>query len=326
MSLHKFLQQAKDNGKELARLRKLVAKPKRLKKADRRRLARYPSLFRNVCQSLALARHRDYSTRVVSQLNHDALESHQRMYGSPRNLWAGSVRFITHDFPCAFRAEPWLAFWSFAMFFATTVIIAIMVQWHPELAYSILGSDQIHQMEAMYANDTGAVQVERYADSDVLMFGVYISNNIGIAFYTFAGGVLFGLGSCFFLLFNGVVIGAVAGHLHRIGVGENLYTFGVGHGSFELTAIAIAGMAGLVLGRSLLAPGRYSRVDSLRRAARQSLTLIGGAAGMLVLAAFVEAFWSPRVLAAELKYSVGAVLWLAVGAYLAFSGRSWRGS
>ena len=321
MSREKFLDRAVKGSKELARLRKLADHPKRLSGSSRQGLARYPGLFRSACQSLALARHRDYSTTVVAQLNRVALESHHQMYGSPQNVYAGGVRFLTATFPRAFRAEPWLAFWAFTMMFAPIFIIAVMVQWYPELPYSILESAQLRQVEAMYSNEGGVVLLERPVESDVIMFGLYVKNNVGIAFWTFAAGVFYGIGSCFFLLFNGVMFGAIGGHLHRIGAGENLYGFVVGHGSLELTGIAIAGMSGLVIGRSLLKPGQYTRAQSFRMAARQSLTLISGAAIMIFLAAFVEAFWSPRVLPSSVKYTVGSGLWVIVIAYLALAGR-----
>jgi len=321
MSREKFIDRAERNGKELARLGRLADRPRKLAAQHRQGLSRYPMLLRSACQSLALARHRDYSTKIVGQLNRIALESHHQMYGAPRSIWLGGTRFMTTTFPRAFRAEPWLAFWSFTMMFAPMLIIGFMVQWYPELPYSILESDQIRQIEVMYANETGVVLVPRPVDSDVFMFGFYIKNNIGIAFWTFAAGVFYGVGSCFFLLLNGVMFGAIGGHLHRIGSGENLFSFVVGHGSLELTGIAIAGMSGLLIGRSLLKPGQYTRARAFSRAASQSLTLIGGAALMIFLAAFVEAFWSPRVLPASVKYTVGSGLWIVVIAYLGIAGR-----
>jgi uncharacterized membrane protein SpoIIM required for sporulation len=154
------------------------------------------------------------------------------------------------------------------------------------------------------------------------MFGYYIMNNIGIAFQTFASGLLFGLGSLFFLLFNGLMIGAVAGHLTQIGYGETFWSFVVGHGAFELTAIALAGAAGLKIGWALLVPGRLPRAEALRIAAGSSVRLVGGVIVFLLLAAFIEAYWSSMALASPtLKYAVGAALWLLVLAYLLLAGR-----
>jgi uncharacterized membrane protein SpoIIM required for sporulation len=154
------------------------------------------------------------------------------------------------------------------------------------------------------------------------MFGYYIMNNIGIAFQTFASGLLFGLGSLFFLLFNGLLIGAVSGHLSQIGYGEPFWSFVVGHGAFELNAIVLAGAAGLQLGWALLAPGRYTRSEALRLAAQLAIRLLCGAALFLLIAAFIEAYWSSMTYTgATVKYVVGAGLWLLVLAYLALAGR-----
>ncbi len=108
------------------------------------------------------------------------------------------------------------------------------------------------------------------------MFGYYVMHNIGIAFQTFASGLLLGVGSAFFLVYNGLVIGAVAGHLSEIGFGQTFWSFVIAHGAFELTAIALAGAAGLQLGWALIAPRRLTRAEALKRAARKSVLLICG--------------------------------------------------
>ncbi|WP_331351678.1 stage II sporulation protein M, partial [Cellvibrio sp. UBA7671] len=81
----------------------------------------------------------------------------------------------------------------------------------------------------------------RESSTNIEMFGFYISNNIGVSFRTFASGILFGVGSIFFLVYNGLLMGAVSGHLTNAGFTETFFTFVVGHGSFELTAICISG-------------------------------------------------------------------------------------
>ena len=165
--------------------------------------------------------------------------------------------------------------------------------------------------------------MERAADDDWMMFGYYIMHNIGIAFQTYATGLLFGLGSLFFLFFNGLMIGAVAGHLTSIGYGQTFWSFVIGHGAFELTAIALAGAAGLKLGWALLAPGQLSRAQALRLAAKTSVQLIYGVILFLLIAAFIEAYWSSmRWPQPVLKYTVGAALWALVIAYLVFAGRN----
>ena len=194
-------------------------------------------------------------------------------------------------------------------------LIAKVRAYHPRVKSELLGAayDFAKTHHGEQKRDSGDAWVK---------FGFYIMNNIGIAFQTFASGLLLGLGSLFFLLFNGLMIGAVAGHLTQIGYGQTFWSFVIGHGAFELTAIALAGAAGLKLGWALLAPGRLPRGEALRLAAARSVRLVGGVTLLLVLAAFVEAYWSSMTLAsASVKYGVGAGLWLLVLAYLTLAGR-----
>jgi uncharacterized membrane protein SpoIIM required for sporulation len=163
---------------------------------------------------------------------------------------------------------------------------------------------------------------QRDARDNLAMFGHYIHNNIGLGFRTFAGGALCGVGAAFILLFNGLLIGAVSGYLSARGLTENFYTFVAGHSPFELTGIVLAGMAGLKLGWAVIAPGRQQRVEALRQAAASGLRLVIGMSVLLLLAAFIEAFWSSNdAIPAQIKYAVGMAGWLLVALYLTRAGR-----
>jgi uncharacterized membrane protein SpoIIM required for sporulation len=155
-----------------------------------------------------------------------------------------------------------------------------------------------------------------------MMFAFYIWNNVRIGFQVFATGILFGLGTVFYLAYNGVLIGSVAGYITGIGYGEPFWSFVSGHSAMELTAIVIAGAAGLKLGAALIAPGTQSRGRALIEAARPAVRLVYGAALMFVIAAFIEGFWSPlTTIAPQTKFGIGAALWALLIAYLALAGR-----
>ncbi|MEO5670669.1 MAG: stage II sporulation protein M, partial [Ramlibacter sp.] len=157
---------------------------------------------------------------------------------------------------------------------------------------------------------------------DWQMFGFYIMHNIGLGFQCFAGGIFAGLGSAFFLVFNGLFLGVVGGYLVASGYADNFLSFVVTHSAFELTAIVLAGAAGLRLGHSWLAPGRLTRGESIKLAAREAVVVVYGVIGLLLVAAAVEAFWSSaRWVSPMVKYGVGAGCWAAVLAYLAWQGR-----
>jgi uncharacterized membrane protein SpoIIM required for sporulation len=153
------------------------------------------------------------------------------------------------------------------------------------------------------------------------MSGFYVWNNAGIAFRCFATGIFAGAGTLYYLVYNGIFLGTVAGFLVDRGHGERFFSFVIGHGSFELTAIVVAGAAGLRLGHGLVHPAPYSLSESLRRRGRTAVQLALGAGAMLVVAAGIEAFWSPLPLPPSLKYAAGSLFWLVVVGYLSFAGR-----
>jgi uncharacterized membrane protein SpoIIM required for sporulation len=124
-----------------------------------------------------------------------------------------------------------------------------------------------------------------------------------------------------FLILNGVFSGALAGHLTRLDFGSTFWPFVSGHAPYELTALAVSGAAGLLLGKALIAPGPRTRLAALRLNARDAVVLAGGAALMDVLAASIEAFWSAGGAPAGVKYAVGALGWVLVGLYLGLAGR-----
>lgn len=289
--------------------------------------ASLPRLFRHLCQDLALARHRHYSTKLVQRLNGIALRAHQHMYQVSHRTWARFWQFVGRDFPQAVRQERWVVLWACLLFFVPLLAMGLTIQKWPELAYSVMPASEIAELERMYPAGEEQVDLgpryDRLGDSDFMMFGLYVWNNIGIAFKTYAGGVLYGIGAILILFFNGFVLGAAFGHINHIGAGTALNSFAIGHGAFELTGIALAGAAGLRLGMALIAPGRYGRGHAFRLAGARSFKLVAGAGLMLLVAAFVEAYWSPRKsIPPDTKYVVGLVLWSLVFLYLGLAGRS----
>ncbi|KHK64107.1 stage II sporulation protein M [Pseudomonas frederiksbergensis] len=283
----------------------------------------FPQAYRRLCHHLALAQARGYSSLLVDTLQQLALRGHQQLYRDRSRPTASLSAFILAGFPRLVRAQWRFVLASGLMFLGSLAGIGLLVYLYPELVYSLLGVDEVSQIRSMYDPAAGHLgrSVERAASEDWVMFGYYIMHNIGIAFQTFASGLLFGLGSAFFLFFNGLTIGAVAGHLTQIGSGGTFWSFVIGHGAFELTAITLAGAAGLQLGWSLVAPGRLTRGEALRLAAGKSVLIIGGVILFLLIAAFIEAYWSSSAVTPATKYTVGALLWLLVLGYLLFAGR-----
>jgi len=278
--------------------------------------------YRQACEHLALVQARAWPLHLAQRLGALTQRAHRQIYREPPASLARLRALVLVHFPRRLRAHPRMLLLATLAFVVPLLALGIATWRDPAFALTVIDAQRLADFDRMYGSTGDAIGRQRGADSDWVMFGFYIRNNISVAFQCFATGLVFGLGSLFFLAANGVLIGAVAGYLTARGLGHNFWPFVATHGAFELTAIVIAGMAGLMLGRALLAPGRDTRGAALREAARQAAVLIGGAAVMLVAAAVLEAFWSSaRWVADGVKYGVAAACWAGVLAYLWRAGR-----
>jgi uncharacterized membrane protein SpoIIM required for sporulation len=301
-------------------LEALLAKAERKRDYDGARLA---TLYRRVCEHLALAQARVYPVQLIEQLEAMTQSAHRLIYRQHDFGVRQLSRLLLLDFPQAVRAHRrYLA--AAALLFVAPLLAAGWACWRdPGFILHLMEPGQVHQFDEMYGPGSEALGRARGAGDDFQMFGYYIMHNIGIGLNCFGAGVLGGVLSALMLLFNGVQIGGVAGYVVGAGYAGNFFSFVVTHGAFELTAIVLAGAAGMRLGWAWVAPGRYTRLESLRQAARHAVVLMYGVVAMLLVAAALEAFWSSsRWLPHFVKYGVAACCWLLVLAYLVWQGRS----
>lgn len=286
---------------------------------------RFASLYRRACEQLALARARAYPAHMVERLNQLTADAHQAIYQRSEIGAARLRRLIAVDFPRAVRAHAGYVWLATFVFGAPLIALGLLVYFKPELILSLVDVETAAQFEAMYSESGRRIGRERDAENDWAMFGFYIYNNIGIAFQCFASGLFLGVGSLFFLGFNGAYIGAIAGYLTERELSATFYSFVATHGAFELTAIVLSGAAGLRIGHALLAPGPRTRRQALVVAAREAIVIVYGVTGMLVIAAAVEAFWSSATWIPHWgKYTSAAFCWIAVIGYLVRQGRDAR--
>jgi uncharacterized membrane protein SpoIIM required for sporulation len=281
-----------------------------------------PVRYRNLVRQLALARDRHYGADLVDRLEKLVLEGHQVIYGARSGEKNSVLRFVRETFPRTVR-KCWRSVTVASLsFLGTLALVIAIIQFFPDFAYVLTSPEQLAQMQQMYDPANKRIAL-RSADTDVVMWGHYISNNVKIGFQCFAGGLLFGVGSLFFLLLNGLQIGAVAGHITHIGYIETFWGFVAGHAALELGGIVLCGAAGLQMGYALIAPGRRTRLESLKAAMPDAVTIVYGASTMIFAAAFIEAFWSSsRIPPVEFKYAVGIAFWVVLIVYLVFVGRS----
>jgi uncharacterized membrane protein SpoIIM required for sporulation len=283
----------------------------------------FPSHYRRLCQQLALARRRGYSPQVTGRLQRLMQQGHGVLYRTSSLRLRRAIDFIAGGFPRLVRAEKGVMLASAVLFVVPLVAVFIAILMNPDLSGALFDPVQLAGYERMYDPNNPDRALGRDSGTNIAMFGMYIWNNIGIGFRVFASGLVAGIGPAMMLIYNGLMIGGTAGHLQAVGHGDPFWRFVCGHGSFELTAIVIAGGAGLRLGLNLVAPGQRRRIDALVDGGRRGALLCAGVFVMLLIAAFIEAFWSSIAwMPAWIKYSVAGVLWAGVFVWLWRGGRS----
>ncbi len=284
--------------------------------------ARVAALYRRACEHLALARARAYPAYIIDRLERLTSNAHQLIYSRREFGLERLKEMAAVDFPCAVRKQLPYVWVATAVFVLPTIIIGLLVYARPELILSLVSAETASQFEQMYSPKADSIGRVREASTDWMMFGFYIRNNVGVAFQCFAGGLLAGLGTLFFLAYNGAYAGAIAGYLTARGLSSTFYSFVATHSAFELTAIVLSGAAGLRIGHSWLAPGRRTRQHALVVACQECTVILYGITVMLIIAAMFEAFWSSaHWLPPPVKYASAAICWIAVIGYFVSQGR-----
>lgn len=296
------------------------------KKNFKKHAAEFPESFQELTQDLNIARAYGFDLDLIERLNCLVLEGNQLIYGQHSFSLKHAADFVIKTFPESIRANWKGLLLCHLIFYGLAFFMILLCTHFPNFTYKILPQRQLAQMADMYDPDSDHFLTPRDVSNDADMFGYYIYNNVSIAFRSFAGGILAGIGSLIVLIFNGVFLGVIAAHIINAGFSETFFSFVIGHGSFELTAIIISSYAGLILGYRLFVTKGLSRTASLRQAGKIVIPLITGSTIFLILAAVIEAFWSSKnIFSFTLHFVVGAFGWILVYLYFIFSGRKKHG-
>ena len=284
-------------------------------------LPEFAARYREVAADLARARTYGVDEVTLNHLERLAAAGHNALYRDERGTWRRVWEVLARECPAAIRqARGYIALACLAFVLPAGAGYLLMRE-QPALAIDLLPEVIIERADA------GAERMaagRRYVDVSLgdrpLVASNLITNNVRVAIACFAGGIFLGVGSLVLLGFNGLMIGATAGHFANLGLLRYLLEFILGHGLLELFAIWVAGAAGFLLGRSVVAPGELSRSDALVLSGRTAVRMVGGAAVLLVVAGLIEGFVSAGGgdVTFRATASVGSLAFLA--AYLANGG------
>src|SRR5271157_5384315 len=261
---------------------------------------RLGQLYRGVCSDLMLAESYELPRDTVAYLHGLVGRAHNALYRAQGFRFRDRGRLLFDSAPQTLRSDP--ALWLAAAVFVVSFLICVLVAApQPEFARQVVGDKVLESIDHMYSRPIESPGKEGAARDDTAMAGFYIQHNTSIGLKCFAWGILFGVGSLFQLLSNGIVLGTLFGHMAVSPHASSFFTFVTAHTSFELTAIVVAGAAGLRMGWGLIDTQGQSRPASLRREATRALPALGASVVLFVLAAFIEGFISASALLGQAK-------------------------
>jgi uncharacterized membrane protein SpoIIM required for sporulation len=313
MVVHEFIRTRQDDWERLQGF---------LETVRRLSLARLPldvfrdgtALYRQAVADLAFARMSFPGHPVVGQLERLVGHAHSLLYQAGSADSRSWKEFWRDTWPDRVREAARPILLATALFWAGTLLGFLLTARNPVLEMYFVSPSMRAAIVSKHLWTESITRTAPTAGSAIM------TNNIKVSLLTWGLGLTFGVGTFWLLVFNGLMLGAIAAACLRAGMLGPLAAFVVGHGSLELPAIWISGGAGFLMSQALLFPGRYNRRAELRLKGRQSVEIIVGTVPMLLVAGTIEAFVSPSEIPVIAKALLGLSLAVALTGFIVARG------
>ena len=244
--------------------------------------------FIQITDDLAYAKTFYPKSKTTAYLNGLAAGLHQSIY---KNKSEKSNRFLTfwkYELPLLFKTYQRQLLYAFLFFMVFCLIGALSAKYDENFVRLIMGDQYVDMTNAniMKGDPFGVYK----SGNEALMFFGIAANNIYVSLVTFVSGIIFSVGTVYYLFRNGIMLGSFQYYFFSKGLGVKSILVIWIHGTLEISSIIIAGAAGIILGNSLLFPKTYKRMVSLKRGAKDGMKVAIGIIPILIVAAFFEGF------------------------------------
>jgi uncharacterized membrane protein SpoIIM required for sporulation len=274
-------------------------------------------LYRSTSSDLLWVRSRAGAADVSGYLNDLVGRAYALTYPGKRARWSDVKAFLLHGFPNVMRAE-WRAYVASVLVLLAGFGFGWVGMWFDPEAAPYLVPEQhlkVDPKERATEEADKAASVQEQAAFSSFLF----THNIQVAFLAFALGITAGIGTAIMLFGNGVLLGALAWVYAAKGMAGWFWAWILPHGIPEISAICIAGAAGFVIARGLVAPKGLSRRQAVRKEAVTAVKLLLGTLALFVLAGCIEGTISqihPPRLSVGFKITFALAIGSGVYAYL----------
>lgn len=227
-------------------------------------------------------------SQMTVYLNGLSAALHNALYSNKREPARRFITYWTHEMPLVLYDARRLLLVSLLIFLASALVGAWSQMGDPSYCRLLMGDAYMDMTEANIAN--GKPMNVYGSMPQTLMVGSITLNNIGVAINVFVMGLFTSIAPALLLFYNGLMIGCFDAFFAQHGLLGMCLSTTMLHGTLELSAIVIAGAAGLALGNGWLFPGTYTRLASFRRGARRGLKIVVSTVPLFIVAGFIESF------------------------------------
>ncbi|MGB3774318.1 MAG: stage II sporulation protein M [Leeuwenhoekiella sp.] len=226
--------------------------------------------------------------KTAEYLNHLASQSHQKIYKAKRESSKRFITFFTEEFPLLFHGYQKQLLLAFGTFLLFGIIGAYSASTDGAYVRTIMGNGYVNMTLENIGNDDPMAVYKQMNETEMFL-GITV-NNIRVALMAFVFGIIVSIGSLYFMMQNGVMLGSFQYFFYDKGLlWESARTIWI-HGTIEISVIIVAGCAGIVLGNGILFPGTYTRLESFKRSMKNGLKIVVSTVPFFIIAGFLEGF------------------------------------
>lgn len=259
-----------------------------LDKKEAEHPAKVAEMFIELTDDFSYSKSNYEASKTTQYLNSLTSRVHQLVYRNKKESNKRVFLFWKIEIPTLFGKYHNLLLISFVVGIIGTLLGAVSQLYDESFVRIIMGDDYVNQTIERIKNGN---PIGIYGEMPQGFMFFYITiNNIRVSFMMFAMGMVFSVGTGFYILYNCIMLGSFFAMFYQYNVlGKALKVVWI-HGTLEISAIVIAGCAGFILGNSFMFPGSYSRLESFKRGAKDGIKIIVGLIPIFICAGFLESF------------------------------------
>jgi len=261
---------------------------KTIKSGQNTKADKLAEIYIKITDDLAFSSTHFEHSQLTSYLNNLASGIHLSIYKNKKEESSRFINFWKLELPQVMSESLKYVLISFVIF-AVSGIIGALSAAHDDTFVRLIMGDQYVNATLLNIDRGDPMAVYKQMGQTEMFLGITF-NNIRVSFLVFVAGIFTSVASGYLLFSNGIMLGAFQYFFYQKGLlMSSALTIWI-HGTLEISAIIIAGAAGIVMGNGLLFPGTYSRVQSFRNGAKKGLKIVVGLIPIFIMAGFLEGF------------------------------------